>query len=51
MDCIIHLFPDEFNIDTIEVFLCVCPKLHEKVNILTVFQSIMERLTNYYAYA
>ena len=49
MDCIIQVFPDEFHIETLEVFLGVCPKLREKVNIRTIVQSMMERLANYYA--
>ena len=48
MDCIIQVFPDEFHIEAIEVFLGVFPKLCENVNICTIFQSMMERLTNYY---
>ena len=49
MDCIIQVFPDEFHIEAIEVFLVICPKLRYKVDICTIFQSMMERLTNYYA--
>ncbi len=49
MDCIIQVFPDEFHIQTLEVVLGVCPKLREKVNIRTILQSIMDRLSNYYA--
>ena len=49
MDCIIQVFPDEFHIQTLEVVLNVCPKLRDKVNIRTILQSIMDRLSNYYA--
>ena len=49
MDCIIQIPPDEFQIETIEVFLGVCPKIREKVNIHTIVHSMMERLPNYYA--
>ena len=49
MDCIIQVFPDEFHIQTLEVVLGVCPNLREKVNIRTILQSIMDRLSNYYA--
>jgi len=49
MDCIIQVFPDEFHIETLGIFLDVCPKLREKVNVRTIIQSIMERLSNYYA--
>mmetsp|Transcript_3158 Transcript_3158/g.4613 ORF Transcript_3158/g.4613 Transcript_3158/m.4613 type:complete len:1282 (-) Transcript_3158:2285-6130(-) len=49
MDCIIQVFPDEFHIQTLEVVLSVCSKLRDKVNIKTILQSIMDRLSNYYA--
>ena len=49
MDCIIQVFPDEFHIPTLELFLSVCPKLREKVNVRTILTAIMERLANYYA--
>lgn len=49
MDCIIQVFPDEFHIQTLEVILNVCPKLRDKVNVRTILQSIMDRLSNYYA--
>jgi hypothetical protein len=49
MDCIIQVFPDEFHIQTLEVVLSVCSKLRDKVNVRTILQSIMDRLSNYYA--
>ena len=49
MDCIIQVFPDEFHIQRLEIVLSVCPKLREKVNIRTIMQSIMDRLSKYYA--
>ena len=49
MECIIQVFPDKFHIETIEVFIGVCPKLREKINIHTIVHSIMVRLTNYFA--
>ena len=49
MDCIIQVFPDKFHIEMIEVFFGVCPKLREKVNIRTIVQSMMERMTKNYA--
>ena len=39
------------HIEKIEVFLIICPNIHKKVNIRTILQSMMERLTNYYANA
>ena len=49
MDCIMQVFPNKFHIGRIEVFLGVCPKLRNKVNINTILQSMMKRLNNYYA--
>lgn len=49
MDCMIQVFPDEFHIQTLEVILGVCPKLREKVNIRTILQSLMDRLSKYYS--
>ena len=43
-----QVFPKEFHIETIEVFLCVYPKFRKKFNICTIVQSTMGRLTNYY---
>eukprot|EP00978_Attheya_sp_CCMP212_P000063 scaffold145_cov54-Attheya_sp.AAC.1 len=43
------VFPDEFHVETLSTFLTICPKLREKVNIRTILQSMMDRLTNYYA--
>jgi len=48
MDCIIQVFPDEFHLETLEVFLGVCPKLREKVNVRTILSNMMERLLHYY---
>ena len=31
MDCIIHVFPDEFHLPTLEAFLQTCTQLKEKV--------------------
>ena len=33
MECIIQVFPDEFHVKTLEVFLKSCAELHEEVNI------------------
>ena len=48
MDCIIQVFPDEFHLETLEIFLGVCPRLREKVNVRTIMNNMMERLLNYY---
>ncbi|KAL7518095.1 hypothetical protein ACHAWX_002954 [Stephanocyclus meneghinianus] len=48
MDCIIQVFPDEFHLETLEVFLGVLPKLKDKVNVRTILNNMMERLLHYY---
>ncbi|KAL7452951.1 hypothetical protein ACHAWC_004663 [Mediolabrus comicus] len=48
MDCIIQVFPDEFHLETLEVFLGVLPKLRDKVNTRTILNNMMERLLHYY---
>lgn len=47
MDCVIQVFPDEYHMVTMKQFLDVCPRLKEKVNLRTILQSLMERLTKY----
>ncbi|KAL7529887.1 hypothetical protein ACHAXR_003209, partial [Thalassiosira sp. AJA248-18] len=49
MDCIIQVFPDEYHLETLEIFLGVCPKLREKVNVRTILSNMMERLLHYYS--
>ncbi|KAL7465787.1 hypothetical protein ACHAXS_006106, partial [Conticribra weissflogii] len=48
MDCVIQVFPDEFHIETLEIFLGVLPKLRDKVNVRTIINNMMERLLHYY---
>ncbi|KAL7444351.1 hypothetical protein ACHAXH_009951 [Discostella pseudostelligera] len=48
MDCIIQVFPAEFHLETLEVFLGVCPRLREKVNVRTIMNNMMERLVHYF---
>jgi len=47
MDCIIQVFPDEFHLATLDIFLETCTTLKEKVNIRSILQSMMNRLANY----
>jgi Vacuolar protein sorting-associated protein 35 len=49
IDCIIQVFPDEYHIETLAILLAVCPRLKDKVNIRTIIQSLMDRLSNYFA--
>ena len=48
LDCIIQVFPDEFHLETLELFLSVLPKLKDKVNVRTILSNMMERLLHYY---
>ena len=47
MDCVIQVFPDEFHLATLETFLTTCTQLKEKVNIRSILQNMMNRLSNY----
>ena len=49
IDCLVQVFPDEYHIETLAILLAVCPKLRDKVNVRTIIQSLMDRLSNYYA--
>ena len=46
MDCIIQVFPDECHLATLEQFLKACVQLKEKVNVRTILESMIDRLTN-----
>ncbi len=48
MDCIIQVFPAEFHLETLEVFLGVCPRLREKVNVRTIMNNMIDRLMHYF---
>ncbi len=43
MECIIQVFPDEFHVKTLEVYLKSCVDLHEDVNIRNVIVSLVDR--------
>ena len=43
MECIIQVFPDEFHIKTLEVYLKACVDLHEEVNIKNIMVSLVDR--------
>ena len=43
MECIIQVFPDEFHIKTLELYLKTCAELHEEVNIKNIIVSLVER--------
>ena len=44
MECIIQVFPDEFHVKTLEVYLRACVDLHEEVNIKNIIVSLVDRL-------
>lgn len=46
MDCIIQVFPDECHLATLEPFLNACVLLKDKVNVRTILESMIDRLTN-----
>jgi len=43
MECIIQVFPDEFHIKTLELYLRACSELHEDVNIRNVMTALVDR--------
>jgi len=49
MDCIIHVFTDEYHLATLDIFLKTCSKLHSSVNVRTIIESLMNRLATFAA--
>lgn len=49
MDCIIHVFPDDFHIATLEMFLQTCTALKEKVNVRAILETLMKRFTHHFS--
>ena len=49
MDCIIQVFPDELHMATLEPFLKACVLLKEKVNVRTILESMIDRLSNFFS--
>ena len=47
-DIIIQVFPDEFHLNTLDQLLSSVTKLKEKVNVRSILESFMARLTNYF---
>merc|ERR1719193_864536 len=47
MDCVIHVFTDEYHLATLDTFLKTCSKLHTSVNVRTIIESLMNRLATY----
>jgi len=47
MDCIIHVFTDEYHMATLDIFLKTCSSLHSSVKVRIIIESLMNRLANY----
>ena len=46
MDCIIHAFPDEYHLATLENLLSSCASLHHKVDLKVIYINLMDRYPN-----
>jgi vacuolar protein sorting-associated protein 35 len=47
MEVVIQVFPDEFHLQTLEIFLQKCAQLQEGVNVKNIVIMMMTRLANY----
>lgn len=47
MECIIQVFPDEFHLSTLSMFLKSCEELHPGVNVKNIIILMIDRLANY----
>uniref|UniRef100_A0A336L8X8 Vacuolar protein sorting-associated protein 35 n=1 Tax=Culicoides sonorensis TaxID=179676 RepID=A0A336L8X8_CULSO len=47
MECIIQVFPDEFHLKTLDVFLKSCAQLQPGVNVKNIIISLIDRLAAY----
>ncbi|XP_065913927.1 vacuolar protein sorting-associated protein 35-like [Dysidea avara] len=47
MECIIQVFPDEFHLGTLDIFLKSCAELQPEVNVKNIVISLIDRLANY----
>lgn len=50
MDCIIQVFPDEFHLATLSLFLDRCTQLKDKVQVRPILQAMINRLINYFSH-
>lgn len=46
-DCVAQVFPDEFQLDTLDAFMTTCGKLVKGVNMRTILVSIIDRLARF----
>ena len=47
MDCIIHAFPDEYHIATLDIFLSSAENLNRRVDLKQIYIKLMERFAEY----
>ena len=47
MECVIQVFPDEYHLKTLDVFLGACAKLQTAVNVKNIITSLIYRLAQY----
>ena len=47
LECVVHAFPDEYNIVSMDLLLDTCSKLQENVDVKSIFISLMEKLAKY----
>ena len=47
MECIIHVFPDEYHLNTLDTILKACCELQKGVDIKSIIVSLIDRLATY----
>ena len=47
MECVIQVFPDEFQLETLDQFLRACSELQRDVNVKHIVIQLISRLANY----
>ena len=47
LECVVHAFPDEYNIESMDLLLDTCSKLQENVDVKSIFISLMQKLAKY----
>eukprot|EP01135_Chromosphaera_perkinsii_P010494 Nk52_evm4s2152 gene=Nk52_evmTU4s2152 len=47
MECVIQVFPDEYHLKTLDVFLGACARLQPAVNVKQIIASLIDRLANF----
>jgi vacuolar protein sorting-associated protein 35 len=49
MDCVIQVFPAEWHLATLDVFLSTCSQLQARTNVMDIIITLMNRLSGFYA--